>query len=182
MCVFRRNPIKLSKTNDMKRLTFMLLVLVFASGCSGDAGELTTFILIRHAEKGNDGTEDPDLTEQGISRAEKLSEMLRNTPIAAIYTTNYKRTRNTVAPLAKIHDTNVQPYEAFKPDVIEDMLEKHRGGTVVISGHSNTTPWTANLLTGSETYKDYAESEYGIILIVTVTGVGKGAIVTRINY
>lgn len=157
-------------------------MLLFVSGCAGDSGELTTFILIRHAEKGNDGTEDPDLTEQGIARAEKLSAMLQNTPIAAIYATNYKRTRNTVAPLAKIHDTKVQPYETFKPEVIEDMLEKHRGGTVLISGHSNTTPWTANLLTGTETYKDYAESEYGIILIVTVIGVGKGASVTRINY
>ena len=166
----------------MKRIPFVLLVLVFASGCTGDAGELTTFILIRHAEKGNDGTEDPDLTEQGISRAEKLSAMLRNTPIAAIYATSYKRTRNTVAPLAKVHDTKVHPYEAFKPDVIEEMLERHRGGTVLISGHSNTTPWTANLLTGSETYRDYNESEYGIILIITVTGMGKGASVTRINY
>ena len=171
-----------AKANHMKRITYVLLVLLFVGGCAGDAGELTTFILIRHAEKGNDGTEDPDLTEQGISRAEQLSGMLRNTPIAAIYATNFKRTRNTVAPLARIHDTKVQPYEAFKPEVIEDMLEKHRGGTVLISGHSNTTPWTANLLTGTETYKDYAESEYGIILIVTVTGVGKGASVTRINY
>ena len=170
------------KTNNMKRITLALLAFHFVSGCAGDSGELTTFILIRHAEKGNDGTEDPDLTKEGISRAGKLSEMLRNTPLAAIYATNYKRTRNTVAPVAKVHDTEVQPYEPFKTEVIEGMLEKHRGGTVLISGHSNTTPWTANLLTGTEDYKDYAESEYGIILIVTVTGVGKGASVTRINY
>src|SRR5687768_468202 len=104
----------------MKRITFALLAILFVSGCTGDSGELTTFILIRHAEKGNDGTEDPDLTNEGISRAGKLSEMLRNTPLAAIYATNYKRTRNTVAPLAKIHDTAVQPYEAFKAEVIED--------------------------------------------------------------
>jgi hypothetical protein len=65
--------------------------------------------------------------------------------------------------------------------VIEDMVNKHRGGTVLISGHSNTTPWTANLLVGNEVYKDYAESEYGIILIITVTRMGRAA-VTRVNY
>ena len=35
----------------MKRITYVLLVLLFVGGCAGDAGELTTFILIRHAEK-----------------------------------------------------------------------------------------------------------------------------------
>ena len=51
-----------------------------------------------------------------------------------------------------------------------------------MTGHSDTTPWTAKLLTGKETYSKYEESEYGIILIVAVTEMGKSASVIRVNY
>lgn len=172
--------LKLHDPSPMRLIKF-LLFLILLSGCAADSPELTTFILVRHAEKGNDGTDDPDLTPEGNSRAEKLSAMFRDTGLVAIYSTDFRRTKNTVAPLAKIHNLEVQQYEAYKPDVIENMVNKHRGGAVLISGHSNTTPWTANLLIGNETYKDYAESEYGIILIITVTRLGKASVI-RVNY
>jgi broad specificity phosphatase PhoE len=92
----------------------LLLILILA-GCAADPNELTTFILVRHAEKANDGTEDPDLTQEGNTRAEKLSKMFRDTRLVAIYSTNFRRTKYTVAPLAKIHNLEVQEYEAYKP-------------------------------------------------------------------
>ena len=162
------------------KLTLLITLLLF-SRCSPPADQ-TTIILVRHAEKGNDGTDDPDLTDEGKARAEKLASMLKDTPLAAVYSTNYKRTRNTVTPVASIQNVAVQTYEPFKPDVIETMVARHRGGTVLVAGHTNTTPWTANLLIGDKKYEDYAETEYGIILIVTVADVGKGVSVVRVNY
>lgn len=166
----------------MKRIRIWAILLVVFSACAEGPRELTTFILIRHAEKGNDGTKDPDLTEQGRDRAEKLAAMLKDTPLTGIYSTNFKRTRQTAEPLAKIQNLDIQLFEAFKPDILENLIQEHRGGIVLISGHSDTTPWTANLLIGKEFYKDYAESEYGIILILSVGNLGSTATVTRINY
>jgi 2,3-bisphosphoglycerate-dependent phosphoglycerate mutase len=150
-------------------------------GCK-ESDQITTFILLRHAEKGNDGTEDPDLSPPGIERAERLKLLLRETEINGIYATQFKRTKNTVAPLALAKNLDIQSYESFKAEEIEKMLDKHQGGTVVICGHSNNIPWTANLLLGKETYKDYTENEYGIMLILSVVQKGKVAKVTRLDW
>jgi 2,3-bisphosphoglycerate-dependent phosphoglycerate mutase len=165
----------------MNRAKLLVFLMWLSVSCT-TSEDVTTFILIRHAEKGNDGTEDPDLTDEGNARAEKLSFMFKDTPIAGIYSTNYKRTKSTVRPIAAAQNVEVEIYEALKPGVIEDMIDKHRGGTVLVSGHTNTTPWTANLLTGKESYKDYAETEYGAILIVSVRAVGEPVSVLRLNY
>ena len=159
-----------------------LLIIMVIGGCRQSQKDITTFILVRHAEKASDGSDDPDLTDAGRTRAEKLASMFKDTPFTSIYSTGFKRTVQTAYPLAAAHGLKVQKYEALKRDVIEGIIDEHRGGIVLMTGHSDTTPWTANLLTGEETYSKYAESEYGTILIVAVTEVGKSASVIRINY
>ncbi|MEX2234300.1 MAG: hypothetical protein WD824_19200 [Cyclobacteriaceae bacterium] len=55
----------------MKRRNFwyLLFALFFlASACTEKDSGITTFILIRHAEKGDDGTRDPDLKAEGNER------------------------------------------------------------------------------------------------------------------
>jgi len=160
----------------------ILIFFILLSGVVLQAQPVTTFILVRHAEKGNDGTKDPDLTEAGVSRAKLLSDMLEDAQIDAIYATAYKRTRNTVTPLATAKGQVVSTYEAYKTDEIDQMLKKHTGGTVVISGHSNNIPWIANYLTGSESYKDFDDGDYENMIIVTVIEKGKRTKVVWMNY
>lgn len=161
------------------RYTLILLVLIMA--CSRPQPP-TTFILLRHAEKGNDGTDDPNLNAEGEERARRITQLLQETRIDAIYATNFKRTRQTVQPLATEKALDVISYEPFKPAEIETMLQKHQGGTILVCGHSNNIPWTANLLMGNDELKDYQESQYGIFLIVTVVEKGKNAKVLRLSY
>ena len=162
----------------MKYIFLFLVLLTFSIA----EAQPTTFILVRHAEKGNDGTKDPDLTDAGSQRAQVLANMLKKTQVDAIYSTAYKRTRNTVTPLATAKGLIVLPYEAFKTDEIDQILKKHTGGTVVIAGHSNNIPWIANYLTGKETYKDFEDSDYENLLIVTVVEKGKNAKVVWLSY
>jgi 2,3-bisphosphoglycerate-dependent phosphoglycerate mutase len=159
-----------------------IMAMIFSDACSQKTPTVTTFILYRHAEKGNDGTEDPDLKPEGVARSKRIVEMLKNTSIDAIYATRYKRAKNTVVPLAEAKGLEVQTYESFKPEVIEAMVKKHSGGTVVISGHSNDIPWIANLLIGKDEYKAYADADYGNVLIVSVVEKGKVAKVTWLSY
>jgi 2,3-bisphosphoglycerate-dependent phosphoglycerate mutase len=165
----------------MKTCNIFLVLLLAALACSQPRLP-TTFILLRHAEKANDGTDDPDLKPEGVDRAERLKELLRYEHIDGIYSTEFKRTRQTVEQLAVEKKLDVQLYEPFKDDQIENILEKHEGGTVVICGHTNNIPWTANTLIGSAEFKDYEESEYGIFLVVTVLDKGKNAKVLRLSY
>jgi phosphohistidine phosphatase SixA len=162
----------------------ILILLIVLSGCStsGVKGVVTTFILVRHAEKGNDGTEDPDLKPEGEERVKRLGQLLSETKLDAIYSTQYKRVRYTVEPVAAAKGLQVLPYEVFKAEDIETMLKKYPGGTILIGGHSNNIPWIANLLTGKEDHKTYDDTNYSTILVVTVVEKGKSASVLNLQY
>jgi len=165
------------------RIPILIVAILFGALPSLVAQkQITTLILVRHAEKANDGTNDPDLTPEGVSRARHLAEILKKTSVDAVYSTDFKRTRNTVAPLAAAKNLEVKIYAPYKAAEIEKILREYGGGTVVICGHSNNIPWTANLLTGKASYQDFADSDYGNLLLVAVEEKGKIATVTWLTY
>jgi len=164
----------------MKNYLALFLLLVLFSSVQAQESGITTFILVRHAEKDDDGTKDPGLKQEGIARAERLAAMLSEVKVDAIYSTPYKRTRNTAQPLATAKKLDVQSYEPMKPEAIDKMLADHRGGTVVVVGHSNTIPWTASQLAG-ESFKDFADADYNNLMIVSVVEKRK-AKVTWLKY
>jgi phosphohistidine phosphatase SixA len=44
------------------------------------------------------------------------------------------------------------------------------GKKLLIVGHSNTIPPLANLLIGQKKYENLADSEYGVVFQITITG------------
>jgi 2,3-bisphosphoglycerate-dependent phosphoglycerate mutase len=142
--------------------------------------ELTTFILIRHAEKGDDSPSDPSLSVAGQDRAAKLRDMLSGTSIDAILSTPYKRTQQTVRPLAGIKFLGITDYDAQDPEVVSKLAKQYKGKTVVVSGHSNTTPFFVNQLAGTD-LEQLDEQEYDKIFVVTFSRLGDGK-VTVIQY
>lgn len=165
-------------------ISYLLLAVMAACLQPTQAQEkkITTFILVRHAEKVADGSKDPELSEVGKARAQRLADLLHKQEIAAIYSTNYKRTMNTVTPLAEKLGVKIQSYEPFKEDVILKMIEENRGKTIVVVGHSNNVPWIANLLLGTKQFGDYDESYYENVLIVNVLEKGVYATTLQIKY
>jgi broad specificity phosphatase PhoE len=162
----------------------LCLVIFFVLGNSAHAQDkqVTTFILVRHAEKVADGSKDPELSEVGKARALRLANMLKKQSIAAIYSTNYKRTMNTVKPLAEQLGQTILQYEPFKDDEIVKMASEHKGKTVLIVGHSNNIPWIANTLLGKKEFGDYDESYYENVLIVNVIEKGVNGSTLQISY
>ena len=136
------------------------------------AQEQTTVILLRHAEKAYDGTKDPALTEEGSKRAQELARVLTDVDIDAIYTTPFKRTRLTVAPLAGLKGLEIKEYNPWKLEETTDLIRNSVGKTLVFSGHSNTTPALINLLTDSDQWKQLDEKDYDNLYIVTLTESG----------
>ena len=107
-------------------------------------GQAATVILFRHAEKETDGR-DPDLTRDGEERAEALARMLREANVTRIFSTDTRRTRATVAPLAEQLEIEIEPYKTRGFAV---KLGAMKGETVAVSGHSNTVPAIARALGG----------------------------------
>ncbi len=167
----------------IKRLVpFVCLLMIMGTSCAQEKKEVTTLILVRHAEKVDDGTRDPELSGEGKERAQALVGLLRETPIDAIYSTPYKRTRDTVAPLALLKGMSVTEYKPHDWDTLKKILAENSGKTIVMVGHSNTTPWVANVLVGEEKkYPDWKDDDYDNVLIVSVFGDGD-ANVAWLNY
>ena len=165
------------------RLLPLLFLLISCSGFTQEKeNEVTTLILVRHAEKMDDGTRDPELSAAGKERAQALVDLLSETHVDAIYTTPYKRTRETVAPLALVKEITVNEYKPQDWDTLKKIVEENKGKTIVMVGHSNTTPWVANVLVGEEKkYPDWKDDDYNNVLIVSVFGVGP-ANVTWLTY
>ncbi|NJC24697.1 SixA phosphatase family protein [Neolewinella antarctica] len=159
----------------------ILTPLIFACGANssttsdGDddtAGKTTTFILVRHAEK--QGGDDPELTEAGQARAEDLARELKNEKIVAVYSTDTKRTQATAAPTARAFGLQVQSYDAGNLSAFaETVKKKYPGKTVLIVGHSNTTPTLADKLAGGDEFPRISEDDFGNIYRIKINRRGK---------
>jgi broad specificity phosphatase PhoE len=62
----------------------------------------------------------------GLMRAQSLAKLMQATKVDAIYSTPYKRTRNTVSPLAKEKGFDVLEYN--KIEEMDILLKKYQGG------------------------------------------------------
>ncbi len=157
----------------MKKIFLALFLVCSITSLSAQDTDLTTFILVRHAEKSNDDPRNPNLSEVGKERAQALKELLANTGVTAIYSTPYKRTQQTAQPLATNLGLEIQNYNPSSMDFLAGIWKEHKGGTILISGHSNTTPFVANHLLGNKTFEMLDEKEYDKVFIVTGTASGK---------
>lgn len=162
--------------NIVKQVLSVILLLSILPGQSEaqSGGEITTFILVRHAEKVDD-SRDPDLSEEGYERAAMFERMLEYIQFDAVYSTPFIRTRETARPISERHQLTIQEYDHRDPEkVAAEWLEKHRGQYVLVAGHSNSTPTFANALLGREHFSEkFDESDYGNILIITITAEGE---------
>jgi broad specificity phosphatase PhoE len=173
----------LLKKYTMKKIwiTCLLLAVSYFSFCQDKV--ITTFILVRHAEKDlTQSTNNPDLSSEGKVRATRLVDVLKQTDIQAVYSTDFKRTRQTVEPLAIARSLTINTYDARNNNDIDGMLQQYSGGTILVSGHSNTVPQFINYLIGEEKYQPMGDGEYGNIIIVSVIERGKNAKVVWLKY
>ena len=109
----------------------------------------TTIFLTRHAEKQDDGTRNPPLSEAGTARAQTLADRLAGVGLKMVYSTDYKRTQETAAPTAAKAGLTVTSYD---PRALKEFAASLKGadGPILVVGHSNTTPYLASLLSGKE--------------------------------
>lgn len=142
--------------------------------------DVTTFYLIRHAEKESDGGSDPALTEQGIRRAHKWAEVFKHIELDAVYSTDYKRTRDTASVIARSQQQEVILYPARDLNYAE-FADRNLHKSVLLVGHSNTIPAIANGLVGKESYSELDESNYSMLFIVDITGTTRTARVMYID-
>jgi 2,3-bisphosphoglycerate-dependent phosphoglycerate mutase len=138
------------------------------------SAQATTIILLRHAEKDTSTAgsasmqANPPLSKEGEQRALRLTEVLKDYSPDLIWSTDYTRTKSTVAHLAKKFNKEIQVYNPREMAAFADQLLQQQGKTIVVAGHSNTTPSLVNLLIKEKKYPNLDESVYNQLWIVTV--------------
>lgn len=168
----------------MRSLCCILLAVLILNSCKNDDSKelTTTYYFIRHAEKdrSNPSERDPELTEKGHQRAAFWAKHFAEIPLDAVYSTNYKRTTSTAVQTAISKALKVQLYD---PRNLNDSLfvKNTKGKTVLVVGHSNTTPAFVNAVLGEEKYEDIDDSNNGNLYTVTIKGEIKSAEVQRLN-
>lgn len=155
----------------MKRITLLLLIFL-NTACGQDAPDETTrYFLIRHAEKdlSDPKNPNPDLNGAGVERAVKWKKILSHIDFDAVYSTDFTRTRKTAMPIAERENLPLIIY-AHKDLDYSKFIKETQGKTVLIVGHSNSTPAFVNRLMGKETFEEIDESQYGYLFIVKKVG------------
>ncbi len=144
----------------------------------------TVVYIVRHAEKvtSDPADRDPDLTDAGKERAEELTRRLKEEPIAAVYTTNYKRTRHTIEPLAKAKNVTIQEYDVKQPrQLVSQVLENNKGQTVVVAGHSNTLLELIEAFGSQRPISTIDEDEYYYLFRLEIAP-GQKPVVSQMKY
>ena len=154
----------------MRRRAFLALcILLFAapSILQAQDGEVVVY-LVRHAERAEDGTNDPPISQAGQERAVLLATLLADAGIDRIHSTDYKRTRQTGQPLS---DQTGLAFESYDPRDLAGFAEELRSspGRHLVLGHSNTTPNLVEAL-GGDSHGPIEEFEYDRLYVVVISG------------
>jgi broad specificity phosphatase PhoE len=175
--------------NVTRGVTLMVL-LSLTAGVRLAAAEQVIF-LVRHAERADAAAtpaptgahsmlgDDPPLSAAGEQRAARLAATLAQAGITDIVTTEFKRTRQTAAPLAeKLKITPIMS-AAKDPGPLVARL-KNAKAPVLVVGHANTLPDVIKALGVAEPVA-IGDNDYDNLFIVVRAPSGKATLI-RLKY
>ncbi len=129
----------------MRHLALLPIALAVLTGSidaarAADAAGKGLILLVRHAERPpmTAPGDDPSLTDAGKARAERLATALADAGIRTIFTTRFRRTRETAAPIAA--RLKLTPTVESATDDLVTALRARADETVLVVGHSDTLP------------------------------------------
>ncbi len=152
----------------------MLVIFFLFSNITYSA--TTNIILVRHAEKL--AGRNPPLTVEGQRRAQSLVKLLEVFDISAIYSSNYQRTIMTSKPLANALELDINI--TFSPteykQILDDIVSKNSGNTVLIVGHSNTIPKLVNYALTDNVFPDINDKNYSDLYLLKYDPAGESKV------
>ena len=176
----RQSDIDRRRRRRRRRIQVILIYSAIALGTAWffESQATTTVIFVRHAEKAALPADDPGLSEAGKQRAAELARQLVDADVIAgvdaVYSTSYKRTEETVQPVADALDLPVIAYDASNTEtIIDEIVRAHKGKIILVVGHSNTVPAMIGNMGASKNVPDIDENEYDNIYIVSIPWFGK---------
>jgi 2,3-bisphosphoglycerate-dependent phosphoglycerate mutase len=175
----------------VKKTVSLVIILLVLFSCNEsknkqdqipEATVSTTYYLIRHAEKdrSDPANKNPELTSEGIERAKHWTKYFENIKIDEIYSTDYNRTMQTVENMASEKQLTIKSYDPSDLYNVE-FKKLTQGKSVLIVGHSNTTPQFVNAIIGEDKYTDIDDNENGLLFVVKLTDENANVEIVSVN-
>lgn len=129
-----------------------------------------TVIVVRHAERESKEKDSP-LSEKGEARARTIAAILAPAGVTRVIATPYKRTQQTLAPLAERLSLPIEQHDAARTaEIVARLRAEPDGAVTVVASHSNAIPELIEALAGAK-LRDVpghglAENDYARIIVV----------------
>jgi phosphohistidine phosphatase SixA len=165
----------------MKKITLILFLSICSYACSNAIPSTTTIYIVRHAEKdiSNSKNQDPELSEIGQARVKALNEKLKNQKIDAVFSSKFKRTKQTGAGVAERNGLIIQEYDAHNYKDLSDLVKnKFKNKKVLIIGHSNTVLELIESFGANRPLGALTDDDYDFFFEVKIDHMGKAALST----
>ncbi len=144
-------------------------------------------LLVRHGEKAADDPHDPTLSDAGRLRAAALLRLLGETRVTHVWTSEFKRTKDTASAVAA--KCQVVPAEIPGRDpaaLALRLLALPQGSISLVVGHSNTLPAVAKALGASLSNlaggTDLRDDEYDRFVVITLAHEGEPCALLEMRY
>ena len=184
----RKSDTERRRRRRTRRIQVVVIYTAIAVGLAWffELQATTTVILVRHAEKSTLPADNPGLNEAGMARAAELARQLVEADVVAgvdaIYSSTYRRTEETVQPIATALGLSITPYDASNTETImDDIVRQHKGKVILVVGHSNTVPELIANMGASKNVPEIDENEYDNMYIVSIPWFGKTKTI-RVRY
>lgn len=168
----------------LKFILSVVWVALVAVGLVPSVASAQMVIVVRHAERADAGAPagnamtaapDPELSAAGKARAQALAAMLKDAGVTAIYTTEFRRTKDTALPLAEALKIAAEVVSSRDQAALIAKIKGNTTGAVLVVGHSNTVPTIIKALGGADV--TVADNEYDSLFFVA-----PGGATTRIRF
>ncbi len=136
------------------------------------SSQTTQIFILRHTEKADDTSENPELSAAGIERAKYWKTVLQHTTFDQVFTTEFIRNIQTAQLIASSSSVKPEMYYPMSFDVVK-FINLIKGQTVLIIGHSNTIPDMVNRLIGETKYPPMSHQNYNILYTITINDNGE---------
>jgi len=163
-----------------------LIIVLVVTGCAPPCPpeQMTTVLLVRHAEYCDASVDpscdpnDPGLGSKGDLRAQELAHVARKAGVEAIYTTDTKRTKETVQYLETLELRATTFYTVT--GLVNQVMSDHAGDVVLVAAHAGgnlpTVPGIITELGGNRTNCSIG-NEFDNLCIVTICRRGEVTVV-----
>lgn len=145
-------------------------IIILAAALSLQVSHVTTFYIVRHAEK-VDNSDNSPLSGAGKERAIVLKNLLKNKGIDNIFVSNFLRTQQTAAYLARsLHKTpkRYRNTDEGNQILVKELLSFTGNHSILIVGHTNNIPIIIDSLMGSPQHIAIPENDFDNMYIITI--------------